>query len=97
MPPPSENEFAEVASYIGYAVLQTQILEQVLGFYHVMVHKISIDTARTEVETMFVRTEKRTLGQLFRALSRPKRNNPHSSAGDKHAFFCKAHAAIMSR
>src|SRR5207247_7153364 len=39
-----------------------------LASYLVMVHQITLDTARTEIETMFVETAKHTLGQLFTAI-----------------------------
>jgi len=62
------EEFSELTSLVGYAVWQIQVLEQVLASYLVMVHQIIPDTARTEIETMFVETAKHTLGQLFTAI-----------------------------
>jgi hypothetical protein len=62
------EEFSELTSLVGYAVWQIQVLEQVLASYLVMVHQITTDTARTEVETMFLKTAKHTLGQLFSAI-----------------------------
>jgi len=59
------NEWEELALLVGQAVWQTQVLETALGIHLVMVHKLTTGTARAEVEAMFVRTEKRTLGQLF--------------------------------
>ena len=62
------EEFSELTSLVGYAVWQIQVLEQVLAFYLIMVHQITTDTARTEIETMFVKTTKHTLGELFSAI-----------------------------
>lgn len=64
MPPITQREFAELTSLVGLAVWQIQVLEQALGCYLVMVHKIAIGTARAEVEATFAKTEKRTLGQI---------------------------------
>ena len=62
------EEFSELTSLVGYAVWQIQVLEQVLASYLIMVHQITTATARTEVETMFLKTAKHTLGQLFSAI-----------------------------
>jgi hypothetical protein len=62
------NEFSELTSFVGYGIWQIQVLEQVLGSYLVMVHQITTDKARTEIETMFVKAAKHTLGQLFIAI-----------------------------
>jgi hypothetical protein len=62
------DEFSELTSFVGYAIWQIQVLEQVLGSYLVMVHQITTDKARTEIETMFVKAAKHTLGQLFIAI-----------------------------
>jgi len=59
------EEFSELTSLVGHAVWQIQVLERVLASYLVMVHQIKTHTARTEIETMFVKTAKHTLGQLF--------------------------------
>ena len=50
------EEFSELTSLVGYAVWQIQVLEQVLASYLIMVHQITTATARTEVETMFLKT-----------------------------------------
>jgi hypothetical protein len=68
MLPITADEFTEVVSQVGYAVWQIQVLEEVLGCYLVLVHKVEFTTARSDVEAMFVKTEKRTLGQLFGAI-----------------------------
>jgi hypothetical protein len=62
------EEFSELTSLVGYAVWQIQVLEQVLASYLVMVHHVTTDTARTQIEAMFVKTAKHTLGQLFSAI-----------------------------
>src|SRR3954470_20832166 len=62
------EEFSELTSLVGYAVWQIQVLEQVLASYLIMVHRITTATPRTEVETMFLKTAKHTLGQLFSAI-----------------------------
>ena len=62
------EEFSELTSLVGYAVWQIQVLEQVLASYLIMVHQITTATARTGVETMFLKTAKHTLGQLFSAI-----------------------------
>ena len=62
------EEFSELTSLVGYAVWQIQILERVLAGHLVMVHQITTDTARSEIETMFVKTARHTLGQLFSAI-----------------------------
>src|SRR2546430_16780024 len=66
MPPVTPDEFAEVASVVGYTVWQIQVLEQILASYLIMIHKLEFGAARAEVEAMFVKVEKHTLGQLFR-------------------------------
>ncbi|PYJ45009.1 MAG: hypothetical protein DME85_13910, partial [Verrucomicrobia bacterium] len=62
------EEFSELTSLVGYAVWQIQVLERVLAGHLVMVHQITTDTARSEIETMFVKTARHTLGQLFSAI-----------------------------
>jgi hypothetical protein len=64
----SPDEFSGLTSLVGYAVWQIQVLEQVLACYLVMVHRITADMARTEIETMFVKAARNTLGQLFTAI-----------------------------
>src|SRR5436853_488831 len=65
MLPITPEEFAGVTQTVGFAVWQLQVLEQVAAIYLVLVHKALPATARDEVQTMFAKTEKRTLGQLF--------------------------------
>lgn len=68
MLPITPNEFNEVVSQIGFAVLQIQVLEQALAVHFVLVHKVSVEMARSEIEELFLKTEKRTLGQLFKSI-----------------------------
>jgi hypothetical protein len=68
MLPITADEFADVTALVGYTVWQIQVLERVLASYLVMVHKLQLGAARTEVETMFHKVGKQTLGQLFRAI-----------------------------
>lgn len=58
----------EVTSEIGFALWQIQILESTVGVYLVLVHKADPSIARIEVEAMFDRVNKNTLGQLLRAI-----------------------------
>ena len=62
------EEFAEVASFVGHAVWQIQVLEETTAVHLVMVHKADAKTARRDVETMFANASKQTLGQLFGAI-----------------------------
>jgi hypothetical protein len=66
--PLTAEELAEFARLVGYAVLQSQALEETLALHLVMVHKADAKAARRDVETMFAKAEKQTLGQLFRAI-----------------------------
>jgi hypothetical protein len=66
--PLTAEEFADVASFVGHAVWQIQVLEETAAVHLVMVHKADAKTARREVETMFARASKQTLGQLFSAI-----------------------------
>ena len=66
--PLTAEEFAEVASFVGHAVLQIQVLEETAAVHLVMIHKTDAKTARREVEAMFAKASKQTLGQLFSAI-----------------------------
>jgi hypothetical protein len=66
--PLTAEEFAEVASFLGHAVWQIQVLEETVAVHLVAVHKADAKTARRDVETMFAKASKQTLGQLFGAL-----------------------------
>jgi hypothetical protein len=66
--PLTAEEFAEVAFFVGHAVWQIQILEETAAVHLVMVHKADAKTVRRDVETMFARASKQTLGQLFGAI-----------------------------
>ena len=68
MLPITPGEFANVMSEVGFAIWQIQILEQGLAYHLVLVHKASAKTARADVEAMFVKTEKQTLGRLLKTL-----------------------------
>ena len=59
------EEFAEVASFVGHAVWQIQILEETVAVHLVLVHKADAKTARRDVQAMFAKASKQTLGQLF--------------------------------
>ncbi|SRR6266496_3075581 len=63
--PLTAGEFAEVASFVGHAVWQIQILEETVAVHLVLVHKADAKTARRDVEAMFAKASKQTLGQLF--------------------------------
>jgi hypothetical protein len=66
--PLTSEEYAEVASFVGHAVWQIQVLEETAAVHLVMVHKTDAKTARSDVETMFAKASKQTLGQLFGAI-----------------------------
>jgi len=76
MLPITPEEFNEVACQIGFAVLQIQVLEQALAVHLVLVHKVSVEMARSEIEKLFLKTEKRTLGQLFKDIHDTNRATP---------------------
>jgi hypothetical protein len=59
------EDFADITRRVGFAVWQLQALEQVAACHLIMVHKATPATAREEVQRMFQKTEKNTLGQLF--------------------------------
>ena len=64
----SDAQLAEVTSEVGFALWQIQILESAMGTYLVLVHRATPATARIEVEAMFAKAGKRTLGQLLQAI-----------------------------
>src|SRR5438067_12898164 len=66
--PLTADEFSEVASFVGHAVWQIQVLEESVALHLVLVHKVDAKTARRDAETMFAKTSKQTLGQLFGAI-----------------------------
>jgi hypothetical protein len=66
--PLTAEELAEFARSVGHAVLQIQELEETLAVHLVFVHKADARAARRDVETMFAKAEKQTLGQLSRAI-----------------------------
>jgi len=66
--PLSPERLHEVTSQVGFAVWQIQVLERAVGAYLVLVHKATLAIARAEVETMFAKAGKSTLGQLLREI-----------------------------
>ena len=64
------EEFAEVASFLGHAVWQIQILEETVAVHLVLVHKADAKTARRDVEAMFAKASKTDLGSALRDYSR---------------------------
>lgn len=68
MPPLTLEQLHEVTAQVGFAVWQIQILESTVGAYLVFVHKVDATTARREIEAMFEKAGKNTLGQLLRAI-----------------------------
>ena len=68
MPPLTQEQLTEVTSQVGFAVWQIQVLEVAVGEYLVLVHKATLATAQVEVETMFSKAGKSTLGQLLRSI-----------------------------
>jgi hypothetical protein len=63
--PITSKEFVDITRCVGFAVWQLQLLEQVAACYLILVHKAEPTTAREQVQTMFAKAEKKTLGQLF--------------------------------
>ena len=68
MLPITTEQFRDIISEVGHVVWQIQVLEGVLGSYLVLVHKATPASARADVEAMFVKTHKQTLGTLLRAI-----------------------------
>src|SRR5438067_12424071 len=66
--PLTADEFSEVASFVGHAVWQIQVLEESVALHLVLVHKVDAKSARRDAETMFAKTSKQTLGQPFGAI-----------------------------
>ena len=66
-PPPERLQ--PVLLSLGFALWQTQSLENTLVHYLVMVHKVPIGTAREQVEQVFAATSKHTLGRLLHDLT----------------------------
>jgi hypothetical protein len=59
------DQLHEVTAQVGFALWQTQIAESTVGTYLVLVHKATVGQARAEVEGMFAKAGKSTLGQLL--------------------------------
>src|SRR3954451_269403 len=68
MLPITDEQFRDIIAEVGHAVWQIQVLERVLGSYLVLVHKATVPSARADVEAMFVKAHKQTLGSLFKAI-----------------------------
>lgn len=68
MLPLTPSQLDEVTAKVGFALWQTQIAESTVGAYLVLVHKATLGQARTEVEGMFAKAGKSTLGQLLRSI-----------------------------
>ena len=68
MLPLTEAELHEVTAQVGFALWQTQVAEETVGAYLVFVHQATPAKARTEIEAMFEKAGKSTLGQLLRAI-----------------------------
>jgi len=66
--PLTDEELAELTRRVGYAVLQIQELEETLQVHLVRVYKADEKAAWREVEAMFEKTSKQTLGRLFYAI-----------------------------
>ena len=66
--PLTEDELHEVTAQVGFALWQTQVAEDTVGAYLVFVHQATPAKARTEVEAVFAKAGKSTLGQLLRAI-----------------------------
>lgn len=77
MLPLSPDALNEVVAQVGFALWQIQILEGTVGAYLVFVHQATPALARSEVEKMFAKTGKSTLGQLLRAI-RATHNPPQN-------------------
>jgi hypothetical protein len=68
MCPLTEEELHEVTAQVGFALWQTQVAEETVGAYLVFVHQAKLSKARSEVEAMFAKAGKNTLGRLLRAI-----------------------------
>jgi hypothetical protein len=64
----TEEELHEVTAQVGFALWQTQVAEETVGAYLVFVHQAKLSKVRSEVEAMFAKAGKNTLGQLLRAI-----------------------------
>ncbi|HZS18163.1 MAG TPA: hypothetical protein VFA51_09565 [Candidatus Udaeobacter sp.] len=73
--PLTPEEFSHVAAHIGAAVWQIQVLEETVALHLVLVHKVDAKTARRDIEAMFAKASKQTLGQLLRGI-RDSQKNP---------------------
>ena len=67
MPPLTEDELHKVTAQVGFALWQIKAAEETVGAYLVFVHQATPSKARSEVEAMFAKAGKSTLGQVLRA------------------------------
>ena len=88
MLPLTEDELHEVTAQVGFALWQTQAAEETVGAYLVFVHQATPSKARSEVETMFAKAGKSTLGHLLRAIESTE-NAPQYLVGALDAFVEK--------
>ena len=86
--PLTETELHEVTTQVGFALWQTQVAEETVGAYLVFVHQATPSRAREEVEAMFTKAGKSTLGQLLRAIE---------STGDAPAKLVDALDAFVEK
>lgn len=88
MLPLTSEQLHEVTAQVGFALWQTQITESTVGVYLVLVHKATLGQARTEVEGMFEKAGKSTLGHLLKSIQ-ASRTAPQSLTGALDAFIPK--------
>ena len=70
LPNYNPNKVFELYEALGYSLWMIQTLELSLSHYLVLVHKISTDTAVAQVQEIFEKTSKKTLGSLLTDLKR---------------------------
>jgi hypothetical protein len=64
----TEAELHEVSAQVGFALWQTQVAEETVGAYLVFVHQATPSKARDELEAMFTKARRSTLGQLLQSI-----------------------------
>jgi len=88
MLPLTEAELHEVTEQVGFALWQTQSAEETVGAYLVFVHQATPSKARDQVEAMFTKAGKSTLGRLLRAIESTG-NAPQALVDSLDAFVGK--------
>jgi hypothetical protein len=88
MLPLTEAELHEVTAQVGFALWQAHVAEETVGAYLVLVHQATPSKARDEVQAMFRRAGKSTLGQLLRAIESTG-NAPQALVDGLDAFVDK--------